>query len=75
MRRVIENDFELTGPIERGDWETVEAHLAAIRERQPRARTALSRARRRDCGGGGAMKIVRRISELPEGQALTGTGP
>ena len=36
MRRVIENDFELTGPIERGDWETVEAHLAAIRERRPR---------------------------------------
>ncbi len=35
MRRVIENDFELTGPIERGDWETVEAHLAAIHERSP----------------------------------------
>jgi predicted short-subunit dehydrogenase-like oxidoreductase (DUF2520 family) len=35
MRRVIENDFELTGPIERGDWETVEAHLAAIRENRP----------------------------------------
>jgi predicted short-subunit dehydrogenase-like oxidoreductase (DUF2520 family) len=32
MRRTIENGFELTGPIERGDWETVEAHLAAIRE-------------------------------------------
>jgi predicted short-subunit dehydrogenase-like oxidoreductase (DUF2520 family) len=35
MRRVIENDFELTGPIERGDWTTVEAHLAAIRESAP----------------------------------------
>ena len=35
MRRVLENDFELTGPIERGDWETVEAHLAAIRDRRP----------------------------------------
>jgi predicted short-subunit dehydrogenase-like oxidoreductase (DUF2520 family) len=35
MGRVIENDFELTGPIERGDWETVEAHLAAVRERRP----------------------------------------
>jgi predicted short-subunit dehydrogenase-like oxidoreductase (DUF2520 family) len=35
MRRTIENRFELTGPIERGDWETVEAHLAAIRERRP----------------------------------------
>jgi predicted short-subunit dehydrogenase-like oxidoreductase (DUF2520 family) len=35
MRRVIENDFELTGPIERGDWATVERHLAAIRAGQP----------------------------------------
>ena len=24
MRRTIENGFELTGPIQRGDWETVE---------------------------------------------------
>ena len=39
MRRVIENDFELTGPIERGDWETVEAHLSAIRERKPELET------------------------------------
>ena len=35
MRRVIENDFELTGPIERGDWETVERHLEAIRRERP----------------------------------------
>jgi predicted short-subunit dehydrogenase-like oxidoreductase (DUF2520 family) len=35
MRRVLENDFELTGPAVRGDWEVVEAHLAAIRERVP----------------------------------------
>jgi predicted short-subunit dehydrogenase-like oxidoreductase (DUF2520 family) len=35
MRRTIENDFELTGAIERGDWDTVEAHLAAIREHAP----------------------------------------
>ena len=35
MRRVIENEFELTGPIARGDWETVERHLAAIREHAP----------------------------------------
>jgi predicted short-subunit dehydrogenase-like oxidoreductase (DUF2520 family) len=35
MRRVIENDFELTGPAVRGDWETVEVHLEAIRERRP----------------------------------------
>ena len=35
MRRTIENDFELTGPIARGDRETVERHLAAIRKREP----------------------------------------
>jgi predicted short-subunit dehydrogenase-like oxidoreductase (DUF2520 family) len=35
MLRTIENNFELTGPIERGDWETVEAHRAAIRSVRP----------------------------------------
>ena len=35
MRRVIENEFELTGPIERGDWGTVEAHRRAIRATRP----------------------------------------
>jgi len=35
MRRTIENDFELTGPIARGDWDTVERHLDAIREHAP----------------------------------------
>jgi predicted short-subunit dehydrogenase-like oxidoreductase (DUF2520 family) len=35
MRRTIENDFELTGPIERGDWATVARHLEAIRAERP----------------------------------------
>ena len=35
MRRTIDNGFELTGPIERGDWETVEAHRRAIRAPRP----------------------------------------
>ena len=35
MRRTIENGFELTGPIARGDWSTVEAHLKAIRSHAP----------------------------------------
>jgi predicted short-subunit dehydrogenase-like oxidoreductase (DUF2520 family) len=35
MRRTIENGFELTGPIARGDWSTVDAHLAAIRAHEP----------------------------------------
>ena len=30
MTRTIENGFELTGPIARGDWETVERHRAAL---------------------------------------------
>ena len=35
MARTIENGFDLTGPIARGDWATVEAHLAALAERDP----------------------------------------
>jgi predicted short-subunit dehydrogenase-like oxidoreductase (DUF2520 family) len=35
MQRTIENDFELTGPISRGDWSTVEAHRAAIHAANP----------------------------------------
>ena len=35
MRRVIENGFQLTGPIERGDWETVARHRTAIAETTP----------------------------------------
>ena len=35
MRRTIENGFELTGPIARGDWATVEAHVAAIERERP----------------------------------------
>jgi predicted short-subunit dehydrogenase-like oxidoreductase (DUF2520 family) len=35
MRRVIENGFQLTGPIERGDWETVQRHRAAIAASAP----------------------------------------
>jgi predicted short-subunit dehydrogenase-like oxidoreductase (DUF2520 family) len=35
MRRTIENGFELTGPIARGDWATVEAHREAIRRARP----------------------------------------
>jgi predicted short-subunit dehydrogenase-like oxidoreductase (DUF2520 family) len=31
LERTIENDFDLTGPISRGDWETVERHRAALR--------------------------------------------
>jgi len=49
MRRVIENGFQLTGPIARGDWATVDAHLAAIRARTPEIEpvyTALAEATR-----------------------------
>ena len=47
MRRTIENGFELTGPISRGDWATVEAHRAAIHDGAPGARAPLRDARRR----------------------------
>jgi predicted short-subunit dehydrogenase-like oxidoreductase (DUF2520 family) len=35
MTRTIENDFELTGPIARGDWKTVDAHVRAIHAEVP----------------------------------------
>ena len=35
MTRTIENDFQLTGPISRGDWTVVEAHLGALHEAHP----------------------------------------
>jgi predicted short-subunit dehydrogenase-like oxidoreductase (DUF2520 family) len=35
MRRTMENGFEPTGPIVRGDWATLEAHREAIRRERP----------------------------------------
>ena len=35
MMRTIENGFDLTGPIARGDWGTVHAHERAIRAAEP----------------------------------------
>ena len=35
IARTVENGFELTGPIQRGDWETVNRHLDAIRADRP----------------------------------------
>lgn len=35
LRGVVESGFELTGPIARGDWETVRRHLETIREHRP----------------------------------------
>lgn len=35
MRRTIDNDFQMTGPLVRGDNETIEAHLTALRASHP----------------------------------------
>jgi predicted short-subunit dehydrogenase-like oxidoreductase (DUF2520 family) len=35
MQGVIDSGFELTGPIARGDWATVDRHVDAIRKRRP----------------------------------------
>ena len=35
IRGVMDSGFELTGPIARGDWETVERHLEVIRAERP----------------------------------------
>jgi pantoate--beta-alanine ligase len=78
MRRVIENDFELTGPIERGDWETVARHLVAIRRERPeleRAYRALADLTARQSGKQGTVssgdrpRVVRTIAEVREALA------
>jgi predicted short-subunit dehydrogenase-like oxidoreductase (DUF2520 family) len=54
MRRTIENGFDLTGPIARGDWATVDAHIEALERRAPdvvplyRALAAATRTRPED---------------------------
>ncbi len=35
MTRTVENGFQLTGPISRGDWAVVDAHLDALHEARP----------------------------------------
>ena len=35
IRGVLDTGFELTGPIARGDWATIERHLAVIRTERP----------------------------------------
>jgi predicted short-subunit dehydrogenase-like oxidoreductase (DUF2520 family) len=35
MRRTMDNGFRHTGPLVRGDWQTVERHRRAIRRRRP----------------------------------------
>ena len=52
MRRTIENGFELTGPISRGDWETVDAHSprsAPSGRSSSRCTSRWPRRRRRCC--------------------------
>jgi pantoate--beta-alanine ligase len=73
MRRVIENDFALTGPIERGDWETVERHLDAIRRERPELErayraladlTASQAGRQGTVPSGDSPQVLTAIAEL-----------
>ena len=67
MRRVIENDFELTGPIERGDWEHGRGAPGRDSRTPAAARAALPRPGRRDGGTGAAMKILRTVDRGSRG--------
>ena len=68
MRRVIENGFQLTGPIERGDWETVERHREAIAEQAPGLLEAVRRAgasdASRDRGRGAGVIVARNVADV-----------
>ena len=58
MERTIENGFELTGPVARGDWETVDRHREALRGSGfEQAYDALVEVTRR-------VRVVRTIAEL-----------
>jgi pantoate--beta-alanine ligase len=75
MRRTVESGFELTGPVARGDWDTVERHVAAIRSRAPEletpyrvlAETTAALANGAERGSvPGAPTVVRTVRELRE---------
>jgi pantoate--beta-alanine ligase len=72
MRRTIENDFQLTGPVSRGDWETVRAHDAAIRLAEPALAGAYRELVRTtallETGDGprGAAAVARTVEEVRE---------
>jgi predicted short-subunit dehydrogenase-like oxidoreductase (DUF2520 family) len=66
IRGVMDGGYELTGPIARGDWETVERHLAVIRAERPELEelyVALASATAKLAG-----------NELPSNSLLLGIG-
>jgi pantoate--beta-alanine ligase len=85
MRRTIENGFELTGPIARGDWATVQAHREAILATHPELEhlyetlagatemLAWTTPERAPHPGALRMRVVRTVEELREArQELSG---
>jgi pantoate--beta-alanine ligase len=81
MRRTVENGFELTGAVARGDWETVDRHVAAIRSRTPELEApyrVLADATVTLANGAGTKrrptKLVRTVRELREELGRRGTG-
>ena len=89
IRGVVDCGFELTGPIARGDWETVERHLDVIRAERPeleRLYLALAEATASVAGHGTAklqgvprtespLKVERTISGLRERLSGRRSGP
>jgi predicted short-subunit dehydrogenase-like oxidoreductase (DUF2520 family) len=59
----------LTGPVQRGDWATIERHLAALEPSERPAYEALAHAARTLCAGVGSA------SEQPESSAACGARP
>ena len=69
MRRTIENGFELTGPIARGDWETVDAHEQAIAGAAPALLSAyreLARTTALLADAGAPFTVTRTVAETRE---------
>ena len=81
IQGVIDTGFELTGPIARGDWETVERHLDVIRAQRPGSRASTSRSPRRPRASPAATRTrcrregLRTIAELQAALEPLRSGP
>ncbi len=64
MRRTIDNGFAPTGPLVRGDWETIELHRVAIRARRPHLEPLYRALDRRRREAGRSVRTLTTIKEV-----------
>jgi pantoate--beta-alanine ligase len=72
IRGVIDSGFELTGPIARGDWETVERHLDVIRTTRPELEALYVELGRATAAVAGRTLPVELRGSEPQGERRVG---